>query len=194
MNTRRDCWPYASDWDRLSPLRQWLIEELGRDFPRRGIYYDNERAFYKWTCMTHADCVKLFNRNPPGTTCTSFLQIVHNRIMLAGRVKSPRSFNAFALNRCGANNKGWHTLGGRQRPSPGDFYQQSNPTKGFRTQHVGVLYGAWGAYCTVIGGGADQPPNGAIKRDTIPFPPQDRTHHFEGWLNIDEFYAGWIRH
>ncbi|RYH12408.1 hypothetical protein [Tropicimonas sp. IMCC6043] len=192
MNTRRDAWPYKSDWESLSPLRQWLIEQLGTDFPESRKYYDHERVFFKWTKMNHASCVSLFNRSPPGTTCTSFLTWVHKNILSAGTLSGPPfSFNSFALNVCGANNRGWHTLAEGQKPQSGDFYQQSNPTKGGRTQHVGVLLYSFGPVCTVVGGGADQGGYGAILRKDGPFPPQDATHQFTGWLNIDEFYPGW---
>ena len=177
--------PYPIDeLNPYSPLRVWLYDALNASFPVDGDWDDRHPEFYRWTYLTHADCLRLFEKKPGFTTCTSFLQIVHNKIRDAGKAKMP-FFAPFALHVCGAG-RGWHTLAEADRePQDGDFFQLGTATK---TKHVGIFHRVFGNVCTTVAGGADtRGVCGRIRRSTGVFPPAD----FMGWLDLEEFYAGW---
>jgi hypothetical protein len=177
--------PYPIDeLNPYSPLRVWLFNALRTSFPVDGLWEDTRPEFYQWTWMTHKSCLHWFKADPGFTTCTSFLHTAHKKIQMAGKSSAP-FFIPFGLHQCGRGH-GWHTLAeADQEPQDGDFFQIGTPV---HVKHVGILHRVFGGACTTIAGGADiRGVCGRIRRSTGVFPPAN----LMGWLNIEEFYAGW---
>lgn len=186
----------------LSPLRQWLQKQLNQLIPNNEgtIRSDTNGAkFNEWTGMSQKGLKDAWATEAGTgrctTSCNGFVGIVAGKIRAAGGLPAKQFFDSFNLPKEGG--KAWHWAGDQtQMPQPGDFFQigtpgpdLSNASAGGTFKHVGVIlditdYIIW----ITVEGGQGGPRTGF---DFIKRKLRARPSDLMGWINIDEYFAGW---
>jgi hypothetical protein len=185
----------------LSPVRKWIQKKLTDLLPSNSsvIYsHTNAALFTEWTGMTHMGLKETWaleaGTGATTTSCNAFLGMLVRKIREAGGLPVDRPFPSFHLPKAGG--PAWHWAGDQtQDPQSGDFFQIGTPgqdlahsEKGGTFKHVGAIievnYIIW---ITAEGGqGGPRSQYDAIKRKL-----QIRPAGLMGWINVDEFFAGW---
>jgi hypothetical protein len=185
----------------LSPVRQWVQSQLKQLIPNNEgtIRSDTNGAlFEKWTGWTNIGLKEQWaseaGTGAVTTSCNAFLGRLVFKIREAGGLATGASFHSFNLPKAGG--PAWHWAGDQnQQPQPGDFFQIGTPgpdlsqaDKGGTFKHVGVILDIDYIIWITVEGGQGGPKSGF---DFIKRKVQVRPSGLMGWINIDEYFAGW---
>ena len=185
----------------LSPVRRWVQKQLNQLIPNNEgtIRSDTNGAqFQAWTNWSQDGLKKQWEAEKGSgavtTSCNAFLGVLVSKIRTAGGLSAGAPFQSFNLPKAGG--QAFHWAGdASQQPQPGDFFQIGTPgpdlshaDKGGTFKHVGVILDIDYIIWITVEGGQGGPKSGfdAIKRKV-----QVRPSGLMGWINIDEFFAGW---